>query len=98
MVDVVDDTPLISLLRDIRRQQGEQRSLLLSLTEYARKLAQRLDQLEQRLDEVERRLDRRMVAVRDDLELMLKAELLGRLTHFEGRIDERLAELESGRH
>ena len=52
--------------------------------------------LEQRLDQVERRLDDRIVSVRDDLELMLKAELLGKLTHFETRIDERLAELESG--
>ena len=78
---------LVSLLRDIRREQGEQRSLLLSLVEYARKL-------EQRLDQVERRLDDRIASVRDDLELMLKAELLGKLTHFETRIDERLAELE----
>lgn len=90
MVDVVDNTLLVSLLCDIRREQGEQRSLLLNLVEYARKLDQRLDQ-------VERRLDDRIISLRDDLELMLKAELVGKLTHFETRIDERLAELESRR-
>jgi hypothetical protein len=77
-----------SLLRDTRREQGEQRSLLLSLVEYARKP-------EQRLDQTERRLHDRIISVRDDLELMLKAQLIAKLTHFETRIDERLAELES---
>jgi hypothetical protein len=35
----------------------------------------------------------RISDVRAELELMLKAELLGRLTHFETQIDERLAQL-----
>jgi len=66
---------------------------LLTLTDSTGKLEQRIDQLERRLDQVEQRLDHRIVALRDDLEWMPKAELLGKLTSFEGRIDERLAEL-----
>jgi len=90
MVDVIDNTLLVSLLRDIRREKGEQRSLLLNLVDYARKL-------EQRIDQVERRLDDRIMSLRDDLELMLKSNFLGKLTHFETRIAGRLAELESRR-
>lgn len=37
-----------------------------------------------------RRLDRRMSEMRDDLEMMIKAELMGRLGHFETIIEQRL--------
>lgn len=37
-----------------------------------------------------RRLDRRMSELRDDIELMIKAELMGRLGHFETTIEQRL--------
>lgn len=38
-------------------------------------------------------LDRRIGDTRDEIELMLKGEMIGRLTHFETRIDERLEAL-----
>lgn len=41
-----------------------------------------------------RRLDRRMGELRDDLELMLKSELMGRFTHLQTRLDERLGSFE----
>jgi hypothetical protein len=48
-----------------------------------------------------RRLERRLTEQTNDLELMLKAELIGRLTHFETRIgttlealDDRLTDIE----
>jgi len=37
-----------------------------------------------------RRLDRRMDELRDELELMIKAELMGRLGHFETQMEHRL--------
>ena len=70
---------VLSLLRDIRKEQTEQRSLLLSTVDYMRKM--------------EQRLEGRLAAVRDDLELMLKSELLGRLTNFETLIDQKLETL-----
>lgn len=81
MAETVDNSLLVTLLREIRKEQAEQRTLLLSAVDYPRKM--------------EQRLDGRIVALRDDLELMLKSELMGSLTHFETRIDQRLAELES---
>lgn len=43
--------------------------------------------------EYTRRLDRRMGELRDDLEISFKAELLGALGHFEGRIEIAIAAL-----
>ena len=40
-----------------------------------------------------RRVERRLEEVRDDLELMVKAEMMGRLGHFETMIEARLAEM-----
>lgn len=40
-----------------------------------------------------RRLDRRMSELRDDLEMMVKAELIGQLGHFETVIEQRLEAL-----
>jgi hypothetical protein len=37
---------------------------------------------------------RRIVEQRDDLELMIKAELMGRPGHFETQLDHRLARIE----
>jgi len=38
-------------------------------------------------------LSRRIDDSKDDLEIMFKSELMGRLTHFETRIDEKIEEL-----
>ncbi|GBQ52275.1 hypothetical protein ACM0P6_02785 [Komagataeibacter sucrofermentans] len=37
-----------------------------------------------------RRLERRLEEMRDDIELMMKAELMGRLGHFETQVEARL--------
>jgi hypothetical protein len=42
-----------------------------------------------------RRTERRVAELRDDIELMLKAELMGRLGNFETRIESRLDALEN---
>ncbi len=46
--------------------------------------------MEQRLDERFGALETRIAHVRDDIELMVKSELMGRLGHFEGTFDEKL--------
>jgi len=40
--------------------------------------------------EYSRRVERRVTELRDDLELMLKSELMGRFTHFETRMEQEL--------
>ncbi len=82
----IDNKLLLSTLRDIRRDQRETKELLVALTKHVfdveKRLAKRMDDMNKRFDEV-----------KDDLEIMLKSELLGRLTHFETRIDEKIEEL-----
>jgi hypothetical protein len=41
------------------------------------------------------RLERRITETRDDIELMLKAELMGRMGNFEARFETRLEALEA---
>jgi hypothetical protein len=76
---------------DMRREQTDMRRQLTDVSTLAVQTAEFIRKMEQRLDA-------RMVAVRDDLELMLKSELMGRLAHFETRIEnllhERLAIIE----
>lgn len=67
---------VLRLLRDIRREMTDQRSLLLALVEQGQ------------------RLERRISETRDDIELMLRAELMGRLGNFETRFEQRLDDLE----
>jgi chromosome segregation ATPase len=45
------------------------------------------------LSEQGRRVERRVEELRDDLELMLKTELMGRLGHFEAQIERRLEDM-----
>lgn len=75
-----DHTLTQSILRDIRRDQKQLQDLLLTFIETTRR----------RFDSIERQIKDGNA----DLELMLKGELLGRLTHFETRMDERFAAAE----
>jgi hypothetical protein len=45
------------------------------------------------LSEQGRRVERRVEELRDDLELMLKTKLMGRLGHFEAQIERRLEDM-----
>jgi hypothetical protein len=54
--------------REIRREGGEQRSLLLALADQGQRLDRRMGDLERRMGEM-----------RDDIELMLKAKLMGHM-------------------
>ena len=71
------------LLRDIRREMTDQRTLLLAIVDQGQRLERRMGEL-----------DRRMGEMKDDIELMLKAELMGRMGNFESRFEDRLDRLE----
>jgi hypothetical protein len=75
------------LLRAIRRENADFRTLLLGLVTQGQRLERRMGEL-----------DRRMIEMRDDIELMLKSEVMGRETRIERLIEalsERIAALES---
>lgn len=73
------DNLILELLRAIRREVADIRALTLQNTEYNRRLERRIGGVEQRIEDL-----------KDDLELMIKAELMGRLSHFETLFDHRL--------
>lgn len=89
----IDNKLLLSTLREIRRDQRETKELLIVLTKYLaeveKRLTKRMEDVSKRIDETNKRFDE----VKDDLEIVLKSELMGRLTHFETRIDEKIEEL-----
>ena len=65
--------------RSHRTELRDVRSLLLSQVEQGRRLDRRIVEVERRLGTIEARISE----VSDDLELMLKSELMGRLGHLE---------------
>jgi hypothetical protein len=116
MAENVDNTLLLQVLKEIRKEQRDQRTLLLQTSEYTRKLERlmesrlgavdqslaainaRFGAVEPRFSAVDQRLsaiDQRISGLKDDLELMIKSELMGALGNFEvrmmGLIEERLA-------
>jgi predicted nucleic acid-binding Zn-ribbon protein len=74
-----------------------QRTALLQVAEAVHRHDRRFDDMERRFNEVKRRfgdVERRISDTRTGIELMLKSELAGRLTHCETQMDERIAQLE----
>jgi hypothetical protein len=96
MAENVDNALMLEILKEIRKEQRDQRTLLLLVSERV----DRLDRhFEERLLGIERKLlnlEERMTSQKDDLALMIKSELLGSLTHFQTKIEnyveQRLAE------
>lgn len=90
-------------LRD-GRQLEQVSSLLLRLTDQVRRMDRRLGEMDRRIGEMDRRigeLDRRLSEQKDDLELMLKSELMGQfgmlrteLGHRFDKVADRIAVLE----
>jgi hypothetical protein len=73
---------VLNLLRSIRGELVEHRTLLIAVVEQGRRLERRMGELERRMGEQ-----------KDDIELMLKAEIMGRLGHFETRIEAQIEAL-----
>jgi len=78
-----DSSLMLTILKDLQKDMRHHRTMLLHLVELVRRNDRRFDEIERRLSDA-----------RADLELMLKAEFLGRLTHFETLTDERIAQFE----
>ena len=96
MAKSVDSTLMLEILKEIRKEQNSQRTLLLQTSAAVRNLHQ---YTEENLLAIKRELlnfEERMKAHKDDLELMLKSELLGSMAHFQTKIEnyveQRLAE------
>jgi len=66
----------------IREENGSIRTVLLGLVEQGRRTERRVAELDRRLDEV-----------KDDMELMIRSEMMGRLGNFEVRFERRLEEM-----
>ena len=73
-----DDSLMLAILRELRADMRQHRTLLLQLSEAAHRHDRRFDDMERRFGEVEQRIS----DARAEIELMLKTELLGSLTHF----------------
>ena len=78
-----DNSLMLSILKELQADMRQHRTMLLQVVELLRRHDRRFDEIERRISDA-----------RADLELMLKAELLGRLTHFETHMDERITQLE----
>jgi hypothetical protein len=96
MAENIDNALMLEILKEIRKEQRDQRTLLLLTSE-------RVDKLDRHIQErflgVERKLlnlEERMSGTKDDLYPMVKSELLGALTNFQNKIEiyveQRLAE------
>ena len=99
MGENVDLTLLAKLAREnltetraLRRELADVRTLAPQTADFTRRMEQRLDT---RINGVDARIggvDTRIMSLRDDLELMVKSELMGRLAHFETRVEHMLEE------
>ncbi len=69
-----DNSPMVTILRELRADMRQQRALLLQVAEATHRLERRFGDIERRISDT-----------RDEIELTLKAELLGSLTRFETR-------------
>ncbi len=76
-------------LRIVRNENGSMRTIMLGLSEQGRRIERRLGELDRRFSELDRRLDE----VKDDMELMIRSEMMGRLGNFEVRFERRLEEM-----
>jgi hypothetical protein len=82
-----DDALMLSISKYIRVELRDHRTLLLQLADGSRRHDRRFNDMERRLGDLSA-----------ELELMVKSELMGRLSHFETQIDEKLAQLSDRSH
>ena len=80
----MSDDPDNVVLRHLRDMMRDHRTLLAGLLDQGQRLERRIGEL-----------DRRMGEIKDDIELMLKAELMARMGNFESRFEARIGALES---
>lgn len=91
MAATIDETLVLSVLKDVRTESRQHHELLTQLHDQMRR---GFDRVEARLLAIERRqlgLEERMHGVGRELEPMIKSELLGRLAHFETVVEQPLS-------
>ena len=86
------ENSVLEILRTIRRDNTETRMNLLSITEQGRRIEQRMREIERRMND----LERRMGEVTDDIELILKARLIGHFSNLQALMEARLDTLAAG--
>ncbi len=89
-----DQTLTLSVLKEIRADLKESRAETRKLQDL---LLSSVESNRRHFDAVDRRIEATQQQIKisaADLELMLKGELMGRHSHFETKIDRRIAELE----
>jgi hypothetical protein len=77
-----DNALMLAIPTELRTELRQHRTILLQLVDAIRRHDRRFEEIETRISDT-----------RAKIELMLKVELLGRLTHFETQMDERLTQL-----
>jgi hypothetical protein len=87
MVESADSTLMLEILKEIRKEQNNQRTLLLQTVDAVRRLQHYMEEKFLNVEDRFLDMERRMKTHKDDLELMLKSELLGSLTHFQTKIE-----------
>jgi len=87
MAETDEGSLVLRILREIRSEQSQHRTLI-------RQTIDTLPRMEQRLDARTTALDLRVAGLSDDLELMIKSEVMGRMTNFETKYEHRLDKLE----
>lgn len=85
-----DSSLILSVSKDVRTELRDFRGMALAHSDAFRRIEWRFDAIDRRFDAV----DARFRDLRDDLELMIKSEMIGRAAQFEAAYDEKLAKLE----
>jgi hypothetical protein len=75
---------ILAELRELRREVGAVRTLGMQVSEYCRRLEKRVELVDRRIGESNERIG----ALKDDLELIVKSEIMGSQTHFTTQIEE----------
>lgn len=84
-----DNSSMLTILKELRTDVKQHQSPLLQQIDAERRHMRRFSDVEGRFSDIERRINDLV----PELELMLKGELMGRLTHFETQIDHRFDQL-----
>ncbi|MGO8953838.1 MAG: hypothetical protein ACLPWS_07930 [Rhodomicrobium sp.] len=78
----------------LRRDVAKSIVLATQNLEFSRRIERRFGEVDERVSQMGRRIDE----LKDDFEVMLKAELSGSLANFEDRVDAKISELGEALH
>jgi hypothetical protein len=79
---------VLAEMRELRRDVTNSVTLATKNLDFSRRVERRLGELDERVTQTNRRIDE----IKDDLEVMFKAEIMGQLNHFETRLSRMLGD------